>query len=115
MSAAFRTRARALQQAASGSEEPESAAGGAVEERRPRRGKSDAGERLERAGDNAAAMGLPILLTVDETARLLRTTRRAIYVMAERRLLPGVTRIGRRMLIRSSDLLRWLDANRRAA
>lgn len=55
---------------------------------------------------------LPILLTVDETAEILRTTRRAIYIMAGRGQLPGVTRIGRRLLIRSQDLLGWLDQKR---
>jgi excisionase family DNA binding protein len=52
---------------------------------------------------------LPPLLTVDETAALLRTSRKAVYAMAERAQLPGVTRIGRRLLIRSGDLLHWLD------
>jgi excisionase family DNA binding protein len=52
---------------------------------------------------------LPTLLTVDETASLLRTSRKAVYAMAERAQLPGVTRIGRRCLIRSADLLDWLD------
>jgi hypothetical protein len=33
--------------------------------------------------------------------------------MAERQQLPGITRIGRRMLVRSSDLARWLE-NRRS-
>ena len=51
---------------------------------------------------------LPLLATVDETAALLRTTRRAIYSMIERGQLPGVTRIGRRVLIRTHDLLDWL-------
>src|SRR6188474_2698858 len=36
---------------------------------------------------------LPVLITVDEAAALLRTTRRAIYAMIERRQLPGVIRI----------------------
>ena len=52
---------------------------------------------------------LPIYLTPDEAALLLRTTRKAIYVLIERRQLPGVTRIGRRVLIRSRSLLDWLD------
>ena len=61
-------------------------------ERRP----LDAGER-------------PMLLTVDEAAALLRTTRRAMYAMVERRQIPGVIRIRRRVLFRAADLLDWLD------
>jgi excisionase family DNA binding protein len=53
-----------------------------------------------------------VLLTVEETAALLRTTRRAIYAMVERHQLPGVTRIGRRVLFRNADLLDWLDQKR---
>jgi len=52
---------------------------------------------------------VPLLLTVDEAASLLRTSRPAIYAMVERRQLPGVTRIGRRVLFRRADLLDWLD------
>jgi len=55
------------------------------------------------------ADGLPLFLTPAEAASLLRTTRKAIYVMIERRQLPGVTRIGRRVLVRTSTLLEWLD------
>jgi excisionase family DNA binding protein len=56
-----------------------------------------------------------LLLTVGETAALLRTTRKAVYVMAERHQLPGVTRIGRRLLVRRDDLLSWLDERRAAS
>ena len=65
--------------------------------------------RFERS-ENGDAM--PILLTVDDAADLLRTTRRAIYAMLERRQLPGVIRIRRRVLIRSAELLEWLDQKR---
>ena len=52
---------------------------------------------------------LPILLTVDEAADLLRTTRRAIYAMIARGQLPGVIRVRRRVLLRTDDLLHWLE------
>jgi excisionase family DNA binding protein len=55
---------------------------------------------------------MPLLFTVDDAADLLRTTRRAIYAMLERRQLPGVIRIRRRVLIRSAELLEWLDQKR---
>jgi excisionase family DNA binding protein len=55
---------------------------------------------------------LPYLLTADDMAELLRTSRKAIYSMAHRGELPGVTRIGRRMLIRRDDVLAWLDQSR---
>jgi excisionase family DNA binding protein len=41
---------------------------------------------------------VPLFLDVDEAAELLRTTRRAIYAMVERRQLPGVVRLRRRVL-----------------
>lgn len=54
------------------------------------------------------AEALPVLLTVDDVAQLLRTTNRAIYAMIERQQLPGIVRIGRRVLFRAADLLDWL-------
>ena len=51
----------------------------------------------------------PLFLNVDEAAELLRTTRRAIYAMVERRQLPGVVRLRRRVLFRSDVLPDWLD------
>jgi len=63
-------------------------------------------------GDGPAATHLPVLLTVDEAAAFLRTTRRAIYAMVERLQLPGVIRIRRRVLLRADALLHWLDQKR---
>ncbi len=51
---------------------------------------------------------LPRLLTPAEAAEVLRTSKGAIYAMAERAQLPGAIRIGRRLLIRRDDLLTWL-------
>ena len=48
------------------------------------------GNKMTGTGTNS----LPLLLTVDETADLLRTTKKAIYSMVERGQIPGVTRIG---------------------
>ena len=55
---------------------------------------------------------LPVLLTPDEVAAMLRTTRTAVYAMVARAQIPGVTRLGRRVLFRTDDLLDWLDQNR---
>lgn len=57
-------------------------------------------------------MTLPRLLNADEVASLLRTSRTAVYMMAHRHQLPGLVRIGRRVLFREDDLLDWLDRNR---
>jgi excisionase family DNA binding protein len=77
--------------------------------------RGDGMTRAGRALDNQHESGrttLPVLLTVDEGADLLRTTRRAIYAMIERRQLPGVIRVRRRVLLRADDLLHWLDQKR---
>ena len=50
----------------------------------------------------------PNLLTPVEVADVLRTTKKAIYSMVERAQLPGVVRVGRRVLIREDALLDWL-------
>jgi len=50
----------------------------------------------------------PPLLTVDDAAELLRTTRKGIYNMNDRGLLPGVIRIGKRLLIDRDQLLKSL-------
>lgn len=50
----------------------------------------------------------PIRLTVLEAACLLRTSPRGIYAMVERRQLPGVVRLRRRLLFRTEVLLDWV-------
>ena len=77
--------------------------------------RGDGLARGDRGLDNpheSRRTSLPVLLTVDEAADLLRTTRRAISAMIERRQLPGVIRLRRRVLLRADDLLDWLDQRR---
>ena len=71
-----------------------------------RHGDDELDERRARRAE------LPIFLNVDEAAELLRTSRRAMYAMIERRQLPGVTRVRRRVLLRADDLLDWLNQKR---
>ena len=52
--------------------------------------------------------GLPCLHTTDEVAEALRTTRKAVYAMVERGQIPGVVRIGRRVLFQQQALVDWL-------
>lgn len=56
-----------------------------------------------------ALPSVPVLLTVDDVAALLRTTPKAIYTMVSRGQLPGVCRIGRRLLFGQAALLAWLS------
>ena len=51
---------------------------------------------------------VPMLLTAKETADVLRTSPKAVYMMIERAQLPGVVRIGRRVLIEEDALVDWL-------
>jgi excisionase family DNA binding protein len=54
----------------------------------------------------------PPLLTVAEVAELLRTSPKAVYAMAERGQLPGLTRIGRRLLVSGDALKAFLEESR---
>ncbi len=52
---------------------------------------------------------LPVMLTTQEVAdQLLRTSRKAVYELVRRRKIPGVVRVGRRLLFRRDTLLKWL-------
>jgi excisionase family DNA binding protein len=64
---------------------------------------------------NAAVAAFPALMTVDETAELLRTTRKAVYALVERGQLAGVRRLGRRVLIDRAELLSSLTERRAAS
>ena len=68
-------------------------------------------EIQEFVAEESWSLRLPMLLTPEEAGKLLRKSRKAVYSMVERGQLPGVTRIGRRVLIRSCELLDFLDHN----
>ncbi len=55
---------------------------------------------------------LPQLLTMAEVADVLRTSSKATYAMVARGQLPGVIRIGRRVLVHADELVDWLDQKR---
>lgn len=50
----------------------------------------------------------PCLLTADDMAALLRTSRKGVYAMVERGLIPGVVHIGRRVLFDRDVVVHWL-------
>jgi excisionase family DNA binding protein len=54
------------------------------------------------------------LLTPDEVATVLRTSRKSVYSMIERGQLPGIVRLGRKILVRRDRLLRWLSKEERS-
>ena len=63
-------------------------------------------ERPDRArSDLVRTPSLPALLTSGEVAALLRMTRKAVYAMVERGQLPGVVRLGRRVLFRQDAMV----------
>ncbi len=51
---------------------------------------------------------LPRLLTTAEVAKVLRTSRKVVYEMVRLGQLPGVIRLGRKVLVRQDRLLEFL-------
>ena len=69
----------------------------------------DGPERQSHQPRTGESRSLPQLETVADVADLIRSTPKAIYTMVERGQIPGVIRIGRRLLFRRESLLQWLS------
>ncbi len=67
---------------------------------------------IRRSPIPAVPADLPLYLTADEAASLLRTSRSGIYAIAARGRLAGATRVGRRLLVSRDALLRFLSEGR---
>lgn len=62
----------------------------------------------------ASSHTLPTLLTAQDMADLLRTSRKAVELMRRRGLLPETVNLGnRRLLWRQTDVVQWLDRRSR--
>jgi excisionase family DNA binding protein len=74
----------------------------------PRESVSGRSSQVQKENDDLQTLGRSArsdaLMTVPEVAVFLRTTSKAIYAMIERGQLPGVVRLGRRVLVRRDDL-----------
>jgi predicted DNA-binding transcriptional regulator AlpA len=51
----------------------------------------------------------------EDEAKIIRTSRKSVYALTERGLLPAPIRFGRRILFRRVDLVRWLQERRAAS
>jgi excisionase family DNA binding protein len=54
---------------------------------------------------------LPLLLQAHEVAQLIRVSRKAVYTMAERGEIPGVTKLGRRLRFRRDAIEAWIASS----
>lgn len=71
------------------------------------RGDSSTTRRVP--SERSLALPGDALLTPDEVAAVLRTSRKSVYSMIERGQIPGIVRLGRKILIRRDRLTRWLS------
>jgi excisionase family DNA binding protein len=68
-----------------------------------------------RSDDSRSGSALPVVLTVDEAAELLRVDRKTVYESIRRGELPGVVRLGRSIRIGRGALLEFLAGQGRVS
>jgi len=59
--------------------------------------------------DKNPQQNAPTLLTVKETARLLRLSQNSVYQGVKGGSIPGLRRVGRTIRVHRPTLLRWLE------
>jgi excisionase family DNA binding protein len=68
-----------------------------------------------RSDDSRPGRALPVVMTVDEAADLLRVDRKTVYESIRRGELPGVVRLGRSIRISRGALLEFLAGQGRVS
>ncbi len=66
---------------------------------------------VEDHANACCASSLPLVLTVDEVAEILRVNRNTVYELFHRGKLPGGCHVGRNIRFSSKALLEWLRGN----
>lgn len=49
------------------------------------------------------------IITVDQAAALLQLDRKTVYVLVEKRQLPGARRLGKCIRIHKATLMKWME------
>lgn len=75
-------------------------------------GDSALGATFEGAMKENGTIAMPRLMTVPELAALLRVTEAAVRSMMQRREVPGIVRIRRRIRFDAAAIGRWIIENR---
>lgn len=72
-------------------------------------------ERPSSAVSSLDALAVPPLMTVEELALLLQTSKGAIYARLARGGIPGALRLGRTLRFDRRVIVQWLSANSTSA
>ena len=68
---------------------------------------------IQTTPQKTVATDLPMVMTVDEVASMLRLNRKTVYEMISKGQIPGVVRTGRKIRISRQAVLNWIDGQSR--